>query len=77
MTEMTILVTQSVDHWILQAPEQHPKPFATREAALRAALMLCQADEETPKPIKIEFRSGEGSSECHALIVVPGALTFP
>ena len=77
MTEMTILVTRSEDRWILKAPEQHPKPFATREAAIRAALMLCQADEETPKPIKIEFRSGEGPNECHAFIAVPGALSFP
>jgi hypothetical protein len=75
MARNTSHVTRSGDHWIVRVDTEAPKIFATRDAALRAALMYTY-DDEGAVPVEIKLLVGKGRKQLISFIATPGVLAF-
>jgi hypothetical protein len=74
INEQTFYVTRSEGRWVLRGEGRRPKLFATREAALRAALMLTHDSKGNPGPVDVQVVDEAGLQA--SFTAVPGALTF-
>jgi hypothetical protein len=52
MPDQAVYVIREGTHWLVKAEGKRPEHFATRDAALRAALML--ADNGQPIDVRVE-----------------------
>jgi len=75
MTRNIIHVTRSGDHWIVRVDTEAPKTFATRDAALRAALMHTY-DDEGAVPVEVKLLMGKDRKQLISFIATPGVLAF-
>jgi hypothetical protein len=72
MATQTVYITRSGNYWQVRQESQRPKLFATKDAALRSALMMMRGEGERPVEVQL---CGPGR-KTERFFAVPGSVTF-